>query len=776
MENTPKQIEILLKKLEELQSRQTLLQWDINLLETNIRQLQGRLAEEEAPAIERPTEAVNSIFEAPVVEEKTTSEVPAPAPQTTSISEEVPSTPPPVFDLERFIGENVSNKVGAFITVLGVGIGVKYAIDNNLIGPLGRILLGYAIGLGMLVFSYRFRPLYKDLSTVLLTGAVCIAYFTTYAAYDYYHLIPLPVAFFMLLAIMGYTIAEALVLDRQIIAIGGMIGAYWIPTVLGGPVGTTVFTLSYIALINLGILYISFRKQWEIMHYLSFAISWGNMMALGNAVNHEREMEIFALDITYFSTFIGMYSVRRWLQNVPHTILDSAYLILNGFAFTVTGINSLSWYVEGHENIAPKIFLFANSLFYWGYGYLLLRRFGQERPFSLVSRGAVLYLLMVAAFHLDNTSEWMVFLSAVMVLSFGVGRWYRLRVYEQMILPLFLLGTVVLIALYSEGYATGYLRDQGARQFPVLLNRYSMAFATFSAALLAIYQMLIRVRPEPEVQNLSIESLIPNVNQLVLIALGCILYFYGLGEISHYYDQQFRATYQESRYFEDILSFKAVSILNYTMLFAMVLNILAIRTQAGRSAREGLAILSILSIIVFLMMGLYTLGHLKNCYINPPDTLFTRTGWHLGVRYLSISILGILCISLWKIIRRPNAPRLVELDAMLPLLMHGVALWVVSSELVHWMEINGMGSRSYKVVLSILFGCWSVMLIVLGIRQNYQAFRVGAIVLFGVTLFKLFLYDLSQLSTISKTIVLISLGVLLLLISYLYNRFKEKFL
>lgn len=774
MENNRKQIEILLKRLEELQSRQTLLQWDINLLETNIRQLQTRPAEEEAPTIEQPTEAVKSIFEAPVVEEKATPEAPAPISPTPPITEEVFSAPKPAFDLERFIGENVSNKVGAFITVLGVGIGVKYAIDNNLIGPLGRILLGYAIALGMLVFSYRFRPLYKDLSTVLLSGAVCIAYFTTYAAYDYYHLISLPVAFFMLLAITGYTIGEAMLLDRQIIAIGGMVGAYWIPSVLGGQAGTAVVTLSYIALINLGILYISFRKQWEIMHYLAFAISWGNMMALGTA-NYQREMEIFTLNIVYFSTFIGMYSVRRWLQNAPHTIIDSAYLILNGFAFTVTGVNSLSWYVAGHENITPKIFLYANSLFYFVSGYLLFRRFGQERPFSLVSRGAVFYLLMAAFLHLDDAFEWMVFLSAVMVLCFGVGRRYRLRVYEQIILPLFLLGTVVLIALYSEGYAA-YLRDQGARQFPVLLNRYSMAFAAFSTALLAIYQILIRVRAEPEAQNHSIESLIPNINQLVLIALGCLLFFYGLGELSHYYDQQFRATYFDGRYFEDILSFKAVSILNYTMLFSMVLNILAIRTQAGRTAREGLATLSFLSILVFLMMGLYTLGHLKNCYFNPPDTLFTPTGWHLGMRYLSISILGMLCISLWKIIRRPNAPRLVELDVMLPLFLHGVALWVVSSELVHWMEINGMGSRSYKVVLSILFGCWSVMLIVLGIRQNHQAFRVAAIVLFGVTLFKLFLYDLSQLSTIAKTIVLISLGVLLLLISYLYNRFKEKFL
>jgi len=36
------------------------------------------------------------------------------------------------------------------------------------------------------------------------------------------------------------------------------------------------------------------------------------------------------------------------------------------------------------------------------------------------------------------------------------------------------------------------------------------------------------------------------------------------------------------------------------------------------------------------------------------------------------------------------------------------------------------------------------------------------------------LYDISNLSTISKTIVLIILGLLLLIISFLYNKFKDK--
>jgi uncharacterized membrane protein len=46
-------------------------------------------------------------------------------------------------------------------------------------------------------------------------------------------------------------------------------------------------------------------------------------------------------------------------------------------------------------------------------------------------------------------------------------------------------------------------------------------------------------------------------------------------------------------------------------------------------------------------------------------------------------------------------------------------------------------------------------------------------VLFGVTLIKLFIYDLSYLNTISKTIVFVSLGVLLLIISFLYNKYSS---
>jgi len=82
-------------------------------------------------------------------------------------------------------------------------------------------------------------------------------------------------------------------------------------------------------------------------------------------------------------------------------------------------------------------------------------------------------------------------------------------------------------------------------------------------------------------------------------------------------------------------------------------------------------------------------------------------------------------------------------------------------------------TQSYKLGLSILWGIYSLLLIALGIWKKKKYLRIGAISLFGVTLIKLFLYDIKYLDTISKTIVFVLLGILLLIISFLYNKYKH---
>ena len=99
-------------------------------------------------------------------------------------------------------------------------------------------------------------------------------------------------------------------------------------------------------------------------------------------------------------------------------------------------------------------------------------------------------------------------------------------------------------------------------------------------------------------------------------------------------------------------------------------------------------------------------------------------------------------------------------------------LWVLSSELFHWLDFAGYKSAD-KLGLSILWGVFSLILIIIGIWNKLKYLRVAAIILFGITLLKLSIYDIRGMDSLSKTIVFISLGILLLIISFLYNKYRK---
>ena len=113
-----------------------------------------------------------------------------------------------------------------------------------------------------------------------------------------------------------------------------------------------------------------------------------------------------------------------------------------------------------------------------------------------------------------------------------------------------------------------------------------------------------------------------------------------------------------------------------------------------------------------------------------------------------------------------------DFDTAFDFVFYSTILWFASSELLTWINIYDYRD-SYKLGLSILWGIYALLLVILGIYKHKKHLRIGAIVLFAVTLAKLFLYDIASLSTISKTVVFVSLGIILLLVSFLYTKYKN---
>ena len=99
-----------------------------------LRQKQERLEERLARLEKRPSETKAAASVEPVAQEPIQPAVdPVPIPAQTST-------------LESQVGLTIVNRIGAITLVLGVAFFFKWAVDNNWIGPLGRIALGLLAG------------------------------------------------------------------------------------------------------------------------------------------------------------------------------------------------------------------------------------------------------------------------------------------------------------------------------------------------------------------------------------------------------------------------------------------------------------------------------------------------------------------------------------------------------------------------------------------------------------------------------------------------------
>lgn len=176
--------------------------------------------------------------------------------------------------LENYIGFRFMHIIGIVVLVIGLSIGVKYAIDKELISALMRIVLAYTAGVALYLLSWWLKKKYQLFSAILFSGSMASVYFTTYAAFVYYHFFPAYIAFAFMTALTVYTVVEAIKYNRQEIAVLGMVGAYGIPFLVSANAERVDLFFSYILLINLGVVFISFRRSWKLMQYLALLITW----------------------------------------------------------------------------------------------------------------------------------------------------------------------------------------------------------------------------------------------------------------------------------------------------------------------------------------------------------------------------------------------------------------------------------------------------------------------------------------------------------------------
>ena len=776
MMNAKRQIEILEKKLSALQTWNQKYSIELQSIQNEIRLLKKSISSEKIE-IEEPIENVETNFE----HSKSESQIPeveVPPVVNYRLSyrfvEENFQKAKPTINLEKFIGENLINKIGILITIIGIGIGASYAIEHNLINPLTRILLGYLSGIVILGTSYKLKEKYENFSSVLLGGGFSVLYFMTFFAYSFYDLLPQWLAFVIMCIITGLTVFSSLKFAKQVIAHLGLVGAYAVPFLLSDNSGNVVFLFSYMTLVNIGILLISINKYWKSLYYSAFSFTY--LIYIFWLVGKYSFSEHFLIANIFIIIFFGIFHVvflaYKLRTNEQFKAFDLGWLFVNSFIFyflTMSIFDSNNFYEQFDGSLT-----FSHAIMHFLI-YLLIRKkeLSNKNLEKFVLGLAISFVTITIPVQFDGywvTALWIA--EATLLFWFSSKNYDKL--FEYFSYSMIVLSFLSLLFDWDSGYKIFEVHKL-KENFNFIVNINFLNSFIFIIGLGIINYLKNKDKKIISIEDDYFKDLISfSISGLLFVVIYIAI---GL-EISLFWQQLFQNSAIEtandnfnslSKNF-DWLRYHDVCLMLYSIIYASIFTLLNAKKYKIESLIKVNLSINFILYLIFVFSGTFLLYLLSVSFLdNKIDAQHHHSIFNVIIKYISYSIFALLFYTSHFYFKQKLASE--KFLKLFDLLIYFAIFWIVSYELITWM--NYLDSpHTFKLGLSILWGILSSIIIAIGIWKKKKHLRIFAISLFGITLLKLFFIDASHLATIPKTILFVTLGVLLLAISFLYNKYK----
>lgn len=244
-----------------------------------------------------------------------------------AIREELPRPPseaptpqrdaPRAESLESRIGGRWLLNIGTAAIVIGVAYFEKLAIDNRWIGETARVIQGGVLGAILILAGRQFaRRGYALYGQMMAGGGVAIFYVSTYAAFNYYHLIDRPLAFGLMVAI---TAVGALLADRhasQGLAVLAVGGGFMTPFLLPGTADAQTALFTYVAILIAGTVFLARRRAWPLLHIVSYLFTLLTLAAWSDRFYAPAKYLPTELYITvYCAMFVAIAAACRRLED-----------------------------------------------------------------------------------------------------------------------------------------------------------------------------------------------------------------------------------------------------------------------------------------------------------------------------------------------------------------------------------------------------------------------------------------------------------------------------
>ncbi|MGC4035249.1 MAG: DUF2339 domain-containing protein [Chitinophagaceae bacterium] len=658
-------------------------------------------------------------------------------------------------DLEKFIGENLANKIGIAVLVLGIAFFVKYAIDKDWIGETGRVAIGILCGGILISFAHYFRRSYRSFSSVLAGGGLAVFYFTIAFAFHQYHLITQQAAFISMVVITAFAVVLSLLYDRLEIAVLSVVGGFITPFLLSTGQDNYIALFTYLCILNTGMMVLAWFKKWPVINSISLIFtviiygSWLTQKILNSSDQSFPHQNAFLFATLFYIIFMIMNIVNNLRLKRSFAAFDFIIVLSTNFLYYAAGMIILQyWSNSDFKGLFTATLGIINLSLAW----IFFRNSKADKNFIYLLIGLTLTFISLAAPVQLKGNYITLFWSAEAVVLFWLFQQSRIKLIKLASALVTLLTIISLLMDWSQIYFSNTNSS-----LPIIANKGFITTIVVALSLFIHYSLMKKEADSYYTSNLTNKV----VRNLLLIAGLSVFYISGMLEIWFQFGKRIPGT-----------EIYLVYLQLYSFCFALVL------LYVFRKKESSMLLRFLLTLFCFAFYVI-SLGENYEVIRTILETNLNRI--HLYMHWVAVLLLLKLLFDLVNYFRKHTdrwktyqvAFTWISSTGIILLLsveIHHFIIWINFSNQNDWVYWQNL---YYKAGLSILWGVCSFAMMWLGMKYKFATLRIISLSLFSITLIKLFGYDIRNIPPGGKIAAFILLGVLLLTISFMYQRLKK---
>ena len=627
-------------------------------------------------------------------------------------------------NIERFVGLNLLNVIGIFLIIIGVITAARYTyvqLPDTLKGAM-MFTLG---GLMLIAGEIMNRKKSNIFSLGITAGGVGVLYVAIAASYFGLRILDREpaLALFILITVAAFFLSIRY--NSQTILAFALIGGYLPLFSIHADIARIYAAMAYFIILNLLALIVSFRKKWAVSSFIGLFLNIIGTIYICTRFNHGSDLLNKFIAISYIMFAFLIYTliptISTYKNNLKFRKRDAVLLAINTlFSSAIMYMMFYSFEWQDFTGVLTIVF----AVVYLLLGRLIETKFDSEKNIqALFYLTGLAFVVLIIPFQFGKawlTLGWLA--EGIALTAFGI-----LKDEKNFKRAGFAINALCLFVFlfYDILIATDYL-----------FSYKYLAITAGSVIILAAY--------------IYKKTLSSGFQKFFKYATIINLWFYAI-----YISSKLRELLEQINYYRSITHLTATLAITLTFIIAYAAPRVKILSDFG---------------IKLISMILYIAGVIMLFEMNGDSSIYGAFPIHITV----IATIILALVSLVSVFAVHDLVKLIVMERKLgvewyPLIISTYFVVMLTQNLITQYNLSFASAW-----ISIIYVLTALAWIVFGFAKRYSFIRKFGLGLALLTVIKLFIIDLSNLTSGYKILSYFVLGITLVAISYVYQHFNRR--